>query len=435
MKYFTTIIILILFTAITLYSQQEERHVQIELFLLNRQYNEAITEAKMILEVDSLNSRANFNMGQAYIGLLKYPEALKVFSHANQLDPENITILNAIGETWSALGAINNAINIYYKIIQLDSTNYYGFIQLGKLYQRKNDFLRAIPIYQYLASIDSTNFYYYKQLGICFEKIDDPESAAYYLDHALAFNPRDVGIYPMLANIYIKFSDFQGAIDLLATGLEQDSTHATMIKVKSYAHVLAHQNRPAITGFQKLLEMGDSSQFVFKYIGLAYFGDQVYETAVSYLEKAYHADTTNAENCYYYALALGEDYHKRESTEYLLKSIELQQPNFQFLGTIYRKIGENYWHVSDWEHTLKYYLLAVENNPDDRETIFKIASLYDFRLENPKKALSYYNQFLEGAGEISQTGEESNVVSLAAVAVKRVEAIREELHFKGELEK
>lgn len=435
MKYFTAIIILFLFSAITLYAQQEERHVQTELFLLNRQYTEAIAEAQRILVSDSMNSRANFNMGQAYIGLLKYPEALEVFSHANRLDPENITILNAIGETWSALGAINNAINIYYKIIQLDSTNYYGFIQLGKLYQRKNDFFRAIPIYQYLCNLDSANFYYYKQLGICFEKIDDPESAAWYLDHALKLNPRDVGLYPVLANIYIKNGDFQGAIDLLALGLEQDSTDAAMIKVKSYAHVLAHQNEPAIKGFLKILEMGDSSLFVCKYIGLAYFGNQDYETSVTYLEKACLADTTSAENCYYYALALSEDYQKRKSTGYLLKSIELQQPNFHFLGTIYKKVGENFRHVSDWENTLKYYLLALENSPDDRELIFRIASLYDYNIKDPKKALNYYNLFLEGAGEVTQTVEESNVVSLAAVAAKRIEAIREELHFKGELDK
>ncbi len=435
MKYFTTFINIILFSTITLYSQEEEKHVRTELFLLNRQYTEAIEEAQRILAEDSLSSRANFNMGQAYIGLLKYPEALEVFERANRLDSENITILNAIGETWSALGALTNAINTYYTIIQLDSTNYYGYIQLGKLYQRKNDFLRAIPIYQYLTSLDSTNFYYYKQLGICFEKINDPTSAAWYIDRALKLNPRDIGLYPTLANIYIREGVFQGAIDLLAKGLEQDSTDAAIIKVKSYAHVLAHQNEEAIGGFLKLLERGDSSLFVCKYTGLAYFGNDQFENAVHYLEKAYFADTTSAENCYYYALALSEDYHKQESTEYLLKSIELQQPNFQFFGTIYKKIGENYNHVADWKNTLKYYLLAYENNPEDRELLFMIASLYDHYFEDPKKALHYYTLFMEGAGETTQTGEMSNVVSLAVVAAKRIEAIREELHFRGELDK
>jgi len=419
----------------SLYSQKDDRHTQTELYLLNRQYAEAIEEAQRILAEDSLSSRANFNMGQAYIGLLKYPEAMEVFERANLLDPGNITILNAIGETWSALGALNNAINTYYAIIQLDSTDYYGYIQLGKLYQRKNDFLRAIPIYQYLCSLDSANFYYYKQLGICFEKIDDPTSAAWYLDRALKLNPRDIGLYPTLANIYIREGVFQGAIDLLAKGLEQDSTDAAIIKVKSYAHVLAHQNMEAIDGFLKVLETGDSSLFVCKYTGLAYFGNDEFEKAVHYLEKAYFADTTSAENCYYYALALSEDYQKRESTKYLLKSIELQQPNYQFLGTIYKKIGDNYNHVADWENTLKYFLLAFENDPGDRELIFRIASLYDYRMEDLKKALQYYTMFLEGAGEITQTGEESNVVSLAAVAAKRIEAIREELHFRGELDK
>ncbi len=416
-------------------SQEDDIHQKTELYLLNRQYTEAIEEAQRILTEDSLSSRANFNMGQAYIGLLKYPEALEVLERAIRLDPENITILNAIGETWSALGALNNAINTYYTIIQLDSTNYYGYIQLGKLYQRKNDFLRAIPIYQYLTSLDSTNFYYYKQLGICFEKINDPTSAAWFLDRALKLNPKDIGLYTTLANIYIRTGIFQGAIDLLATGLEQDSTDAAIIKVKSYAHVLAHQNEEAIGGFMKLLEMGDSSLFVCKYTGLAYFGNDQFEKAVHYLEKAYFADTTSAENCYYYALALSEDYHKRESTEYLLISIDLQQPNFEFLGTIYKKIGDNYNHVADWENTLKYFLLAFENNPGDRELIFRIASLYDYRLEDPHKALHYYTLFMEGAGEITETGEESNVVSLAAVAAKRIEAIREELHFRGELDK
>lgn len=434
-----TRVILILFFASSMIrpvvSQEDNIHYKTEIYLLNRQYNEAIAEAQNILADDSLSSRANFNMGQAYIGLLKYPEALEVFERANRIDPGNITILNAIGETWSALGALNNAINTYYTIINLDSTNYYGYIQLGKLYQRKNDFLRAIPIYQYLTGFDSTNFYYYKQLGICFDKINDPESAAWYLDRALQLNPRDIGLYPTLANIYIREGVFQGAIDLLAEGLEQDSTDAAIIKVKSYAHVLAHQNEEAIGGFIKLLEMGDSALFVCKYTGLAYFGNDEFEKAVHYLEKAYFADTTNAENCYYYALALSEDYNKRESTKYLLKSIELQLPNFQFFGTIYKKIGENYNHLADWENTLKYFLLGFENNPEDREVIFRIASLYDYRLEDPKKALQYYTLFLEDAEGITATGEESNVISLAAVAAKRIEAIREELHFRGELDK
>jgi tetratricopeptide (TPR) repeat protein len=429
-----TIVILIL-TAATLHSQQENKHTQTELFLLNRQYTEAIEEAERVLAEDSISARGNFNMGQAYIGLLKYPEALEVFTRANELDPGNITILNAIGETWSALGVLNNAINTYYQIIQLDSTNYYGFIQLGKLYQRKNDFVRAIPVYQYLINLDSTNFYYYKQLGICFEKLDDDASSSYFLTRALNLNPRDVGLYPLLANIYIKNGAFQEAIDLLSAGLEQDSTEVSLIKIKSYAHVLAHQSEPAIQGFLKVLSTGDSSIFVNKYIGLAYFENEDYERSVNHLGKAYFADTSNAENCYYYALALAEDYHKRESTFYFLKSIELQQPNFEFFGTIYKKISENYNHVSDWENCLKYALLAYENNPEDRELLFRIASMYEYRMEDLKKALQYYTMFLEGAGEITETGEERNVISLAAVAAKRVEAIREELHFRGELDK
>lgn len=437
MKTTIVTIAIIVFSAGIVQSQQEDKHTQTELYLLNRQYNEAIREAQKILSTDTLSSRANFNMGQAYIGLLKYSEALEVFNRANLLDPDNVTILNAMGETWSALGALNNSINTYYKIIQLDTANYYGYIQLGKLYQRKNDFLRAIPVYLILCNLDSGNFYYYKQLGICYDKINDLESAAYYLDKSLKYNPRDINVYATLANIYIKYSNFQGAIDLLAKGLEQDSTEATLIKIKSYAHVLAHQSEPAIQGFLKLLARGDSSLFINKFIGLAYFENEDYEMAVNHLEQAYNADTSNAENCYYYALALGEDYHKRESTEYFLKSIELQQPNFQFFGTIYKKISENFRHVSDWENSLEYALLAFKNNPEDREMIFQIASLYDYRIEDQKKALHYYNLFMEGVEvkDITQTGEESNVISLAAVAAKRIVAIREDLHFKGELEK
>jgi tetratricopeptide (TPR) repeat protein len=132
-----------------------------------------------------------------------------------------------------------------------------------------------------------------------------------------------------------------------------------------------------------------------KYLGLSFYKQEKYDTAVPFFRKAFFADTTDAEVCFYYGVSAYRSLAVDTGLAYLSRTFRLLMPSAQFLSTLYMELADA--NTSDGNADTAIVLLqkALEANPKNNTLRFKIAYQYDFHLRRPYDALPYYREFLK----------------------------------------
>ncbi len=430
------ILYILLLSSTSLFSQPSNLKDSISIQLINRQYNEVILLSRQALGMDSTFTWAWFPKGQAHLALLQYKEALEAIQKAKMYEPENLSVLYALGKAYSGLGDNKKAILTYMSIINKDSSQLYARIELAKSYTKTKKYLNAIEIYRTLVALDPGKFVYNKELGLVYLKADSVKQAAWYMHNAVNLNNRDQNLIAQLATLYNKQGDYKLALDVVKLGLHHDSYAVPLIILEAYCYYLLQQYNLAIRQFKEARSLGDSSLFTTKYLGLSYLSSGQSENALPLLEEVFRADTTHANNCYHLSIAYYETSDFKTANKYFLLTLELLKPSPQFLASNYRYIGGCQYNMKKWNEALSNYILSYQFDPEEYAVLFNIASLYDYKLNDKKKALKYYQNYLTACGYPEGDGKNPpGIIYAPELAHSRVVKIREDLHFEGELEK
>ena len=309
-------------------------------------------------------------------------------------------------------------------------------MKLGHIYQKQQAYPAAIATYYTLRGLTPDSFIPYKELANCFQKTGMNLEAIGYYRLALEKNPLDITTYALAGNLMIQEDELKEAIEMLRRGLNIDSTLVNLKKLMGLAYYKKKSYHKAIGVFEDMLQNGDSSLFISKYMGLSLLAARIFNEAAGYLEFVVKDDTTNAENYYYLAVALNGDYQYKRSQFCFNKSLELLKPDPMLLSDIYLKMADNSRNLEQFNQALKEYDLAVKFNPTNLEAIFKKASTYDYLLKDKEMALKYYQIFMNKVETSMKNARESTKkinISYYSTAGRRIEKLREELHFEGKL--
>ena len=434
------ILLLLLLTSTSLFSQSSGLKDSVSIQLLNRQYDEAIRLGKKALKLDSTNTWAWFSMGQANLALLRYKKALGNFQEAIKNNPGSIPLFYALGKTYSSLGDHKKAALSYEKILQTDSTQIYAQIELARSYSKSREYTKALNIFRQLATDFPNNFAYNKELGLTYLKLDSLKKATWFMHNAININNRDQDLIAKLATIYNKEADYKLALNIVQLGRKHDSLSTPLISLEGYCNYLLQRYKTSIRLFEQARSLGDSSLFTAKYLGISYIYARKEPAAIPLLEKVFQADSTS-NNCYYLGMAHnGVGFYEQEQYDtayhYFRLTLELMKPNPNTKASVYRYLGGILTNLKRYKEALENYKLAYPLDPSVYTVLFNTASIYDHYIKNKKKALKYYQQFLDRAGfEPSEENmEDKRFVSISKVAYMRVLKIREDLHFAGELD-
>jgi tetratricopeptide (TPR) repeat protein len=278
-----------------------------------------------------------------------------------------------------------------------------------------------------------------EHLGDNYYQVDSIELAIREFLKILNINPNDQLNTVKLARLLIQNKNYTKAIEICDTGLKSDSTNKKLIKLKGIASYNKSDFQTSESCFKYLYENGDSTSFILKHLGISEFENSSFKTSKEHLLQAFQLDSNNFEVCY----MLGRCY--LNSTDparglYFFERVDsLLQPDPKILSALNSEKQSIYSTIEDYEKALACYQKAYEYNPKP-EYIFYIASLYQNKLNNPKKAFENYERFLSLLPEKTNTPSSDDIdenqmtISLKSVAERNMIKIKEELFFKEELE-
>jgi tetratricopeptide (TPR) repeat protein len=337
--------------------------------------------------------------------------------------------------------------NLYYEsgnfvkalpLLEKYSSSLEAFIRYIEILEFQNRYSEAIGLLENRLDSDSLNLSLLIHLGDNYYQLDSNKIALRYYKIVSSINPDDQATANKLASILVKEKEYEQAILVCDEILSKDSLNRKFIRIKGSASFSNQDFKTSNMCFGRLYEIGDSSLFVLKHLGLGEIEEYLFAESRKHLLGAYKKDPNIHEVCF----ALGRGFFNSRTPEkgmmYLDRLDSLLQPDTAVLIAIILEKQTGYSILKEYDKALGCFQQANAFDPQPKYLFF-MASIYQHRLNDPQKALDLYTEFLEvlpPSPKLSDSPdlEGQKVITLRSAAEHMITELKEELFFEGKLE-
>jgi tetratricopeptide (TPR) repeat protein len=405
---------------------QNEKVASSELtqLILDKKFKEAVNLGNIELGQDSLNPQVYYCLGLAYSNLKQYKNACPAYEMANSLLPGNRSLILNLADCYCEVADAGAAEILVKDLLKTDSTDTYVWQQLAEVYIRQSKTDEAAAIYSRLWSEDSTNIWYPRQIGMLMSRNEHYKESVPFLEFVVEADSTDQVSYLRLAQAYIKLNAFN-KIPVLDKAIRQDSFQPVLHRYRGGLWLGTGNYGNAETDLKTALELGDTTAFTCRHLGISQFQQSKYQEALVAFDRTLKIDSLDTESWYY----LGYCY---KWTENIPKGIECLFHALKFAidpstGSIYSGLGLFYNLMRDLKNAIIYYKKALEFDPGEAYPYSQLGLLVEQTSRDKELALSYYEQFIR-----EYTGRDRSLVNYVN---DRIRVINEKLFMEGKIKK
>lgn len=193
-------------------------------------FEDAITEYKMAIWLDSLNIPAYRHLCSAYEDLGDYDNAIEVYNKLIQIMPNMPEFHSNLANILYIKGDVDGAVSHFQTAITLNPNKQWTSIvnqTLGFVFQEaKKDIEAAITSYQSAYLMTPEDIDIYINLGSAFYDKEDYENALTVYRNALDLDPKNAKIHCNLGFLYWGKGDTEEAIREYKHAIEYDNTYS-----------------------------------------------------------------------------------------------------------------------------------------------------------------------------------------------------------------
>lgn len=173
----------------------------------------------------------HYNAGLALYDAKRYYESRDALTKAAALAPDEPTIFNALGQTYTAIGETSLAIENFKHAVEIDPEMFESINNLGSICFNLGDYRSAERYFKSALALrpQATDFHY--NLGLCYSRLGRIAEAIPELEKALEWAPNDVGVLYELGLAYESAGRKDDAFKVLQRGLSMSKTQDLIDKV------------------------------------------------------------------------------------------------------------------------------------------------------------------------------------------------------------
>jgi len=378
----------IILFSLSLFSQNNGD--KLSFYLQNFQYAKALEYIDTQPPTKELIEQKAF----CYRSLGNYKEAVILLDSLSAQYPDNVRLKTDLATCYDNMGKLQQSIDCYNDLIAIDSTNAYFKIQKADLLFRKSNYAEALDMYKIL--YNDYNFGNgIKRSAQCFEKMNLADSAMHYYGLAWERDSTDRFSAANLINLNLKSGHSGNGILLSDIYLSRDTTDKQINLLNGLSYYMADLYEEAITRLEKCYNDGDTSVIVNRSLGLSYYSLNDSYRAMKYLDAAFRQDTTNNNVLYCLAVSCNEMAEPERAVTYFHKLLDRTIPPDLTLYLYYRNLALAYSKINKYQEAIDYYDKAISYGGDNQQMnlYFTIGDIYIKRLDNKKKALDYFERY------------------------------------------
>lgn len=291
--------------------------------------------------------------------------AARLFKSLLADDPNNLELLNSLGQLYIKSSDDEKAIPFYEQIIKLNPVNVDAYNNMGGIFRRLKRYDDSIAILNKALSFNKNISEVKYNLGFTYKLMGKNDEACDCFEYVISENPNDVLAYNHLGSIYATKKDYQKSISIYKRGLQVDPNHPILQYNLARSYVATNSDLDAFKAFeaalrakpswkdavkeysallnkysrtkesceviQKAINLYPSDGYLYYLLGKSFLVQTDYESAVKSIEKAISLDKTNPS--YYEKLIFAYEREKKydEGLEVATKGLELFPNNIKIM--------------------------------------------------------------------------------------------------------
>ncbi len=289
-----------------------------------------------LLSFTLINSQNSKEKADQLFASGNYTKAIEAYKTLKSLDE----VYDKIAKAYIAIGNFGNGLEYYEKATTVNPEDTLIKYEYAKLLTKAKKYTEANQLFRRLIQLDSLNPNYHYELGVVLEKQRDTTTIDKFMKaYGLDFTHQKA-IFKIAKHHLIK-RKFETVHQFVDKGLESYANNVELISLKAQAYYHQDYFTHSVVWFNKLLDLGEKSEFIHEKLSLSYAQNSDYEDAIYHRKQAlkfnpYDANAMFVIGNYFYRL---NNFEKAE--EYISKSLKIQDVplsnEYQRLGTIYNR--------------------------------------------------------------------------------------------------
>lgn len=267
-----------------------------------------------------------FMLGQFLLELGDPFRAIKAFTRATELDPEN-------PNTWRGLAIAFVLIKEYYKSIQywkivleIQPEDHKTMYNIGIAYNDLQQPANAIPYFESAHALSPLEVDYLVHAGVAYISIGEVENAIKTVKKLLEIKSEDAQSWLTVGEFFNRIgnSDEAEAHFIVALQKAEDSDFQHIVQYRmGYFYMHEKQFEKAVENFEKVLAQNPENADAEHYLGLTLLFMKAYPESHIHFEKAALLDPDNARILYNWSCLFSLEFNKDKALALLQKSIAL----------------------------------------------------------------------------------------------------------------
>ncbi|MDG5490339.1 lipopolysaccharide assembly protein LapB [Psychroserpens sp. SPM9] len=330
-------------------------------------------QSSLVNQADSLYINGNYS---------KAIESYKAVENQTEVDAK-------IARAYVAIGNYDEALKHYKLSVDANPKEALIRYEYAKLLSKTKKFEASIEAFNALMNIDYRNPNYHYEMGLAMERMND-STAINRFRSAYDLDPTHQKAIYKIAKHYLQKRSHTLAEKYIDKGLESYQNNVELISLKAQSFYLQDYYTKARDWFQKLIDLGESSEFIHEKLSLCHAQNSDYELAIEQRKLALKYNPINAN-----ALFVIGTYYERlqnysEAEKYIRQALVLKD---QPLDYEYQKLGV----VLNWQNKHKEAIevleISLQENPENMQTVFFIITTKDKYYGDIDTKIKLYEEF------------------------------------------
>ncbi|NRR90086.1 tetratricopeptide repeat protein [Winogradskyella undariae] len=316
-----------------------------------------------------------------------FSKAIETYKSLKNLD----VVYDDIAKAYIAIGNYDEALDYYDKAVTANEDNLLIKYEFAKLLARTKKYKEANLLFANLITSDILNPNYHYELGIVLEKQKDTAALEQFIKTFELDETHQKAIFKIAKHHLIKrnFIETHGYID---RGLESYKNNVKLISLKAQAYYHQEYYSQAVVWFQKLLDLGEKSEFIYEKLSLSFAQNSDYIEAINYRKKALKYSPNDANAMFVIAGYYEKLNNFEKAEEFMTKSLQLKDlplsDEYQRLGTILNR-------QKKYEAAIKTFQKSLKEDPSNMVTEFYLLRTKDEYYADIDAKIRAYEKFVE----------------------------------------
>ncbi len=343
------------------------------LFLLSLK---AVAQSSVLNIADSLYANGN------------YTKAITNYKiHDNQQE-----VYSKLAKAYVAIGSYDNALLSYKLSLVANPDNAKLKYDYAKLLAKTKKYEEASKLFYELIDHDYRNPNYHYELGLIFEQLKDPFKSQSRFFNTYELDETHQKAIFKLAKFQLKKRNHEVSHKYIDVGLKSYGNNTSLISLKAQNYYLQHNFRKAIVWFEKLLQLGESSQFIYEKLSTSYEKTYDNQKAIEHLKSALVLDGKDVGNLYRLGYLYKEEGNYGDAKKYMELSLKLQDLP---LDDEYVQLASVYNHLKQPQKAIRTFKRALNENPNNEFAAFLLVHTKVDSHKDLETKIKLYETYIE----------------------------------------